>query len=277
MSSAHLEPRSVGALLDTGFRIFTRHALPLMLASALGAIPGLIAVLLTSSQWLSVLASIVGGLIALIVQLGVIRLAHETALGREVSLSDCISHASNRLGAAIAATILVVIVAALPWGLVLLVGIFNAGLGAGLSVVALALTVLFTIYLSLTIQVVVLEGLTLGALRRSRKLVRQHFWRLLGILAVFFFLGVVMALAMGATQLLSGQPSDPGAGGFAAAFIEKFTVTTIPGALVSLLSSAILIPVKIIVLTLLYIDIRVRKEGYDVEVLADELAEPGLR
>lgn len=269
MSADHLAPRSIGALLDAGFRLFTRHPLQLMLASAISAVPALLAVLVSEQPIVHFAAAILGGLVGIVVSLGVIRLAHETVLGRDPQLPDCIREGGRRLVPAVVANLLLLLFSLIPAGLILVLGPLGAFL-------ALPMTLIIAVYLAFVMQVVAVEGLGAGALSRSLELVRGHFWRVVGVLAVFMLLGFVMALALGATQAVVGGGGEAGAADADAwtAMLNELTVNSVAGALVGLLSGAILTPVQTLVMTLLYIDVRVRKEGYDVEVLTADLDAP---
>lgn len=275
MSADHLAPRSIGALLDAGFRLFTRHPLQLMLASVIAGVPALLAVLVSEQPFVLFAAAILGGLVGIVVSLGIIRLAHETVLGRDPQLPDCIREGGRRLVLAVVANVLVVALSMAPYLLMAVVA-FSESLALLAALVAVPASLIIAIYLSFVMQVVAVEGLGAGALGRSLELVRGHFWRVLGVFAVFWLLGVVLTLALGATQAVVGGGEDAVAVNPDpwSAVLSQYTVSSLAGALAGLITSAILTPVQTLVMTLLYIDVRVRKEGYDVEVLTADLDAP---
>jgi hypothetical protein len=96
---------------------------------------------------------------------------------------------------------------------------------------------------SFILQVALLEGLgPLAAISRSTSLVRNNWWRVLHMTFAVGLITVAISLIIGA-------------------------LPTIGPALGNVLST----PVFVIGITLLYYDLRVRKEDYDVERLAQEL------
>ena len=127
----------------------------------------------------------------------------------------------------------------------------GAGFLAGLAVGAMWMTVIgipAAIYFGITWvfvwQVALLEGCgPRAALRRSSALVKQSWWRVLGIMLLFGLIAGAISGVLGIIPVL--------------------------GSIVGAILSA---PVAIIGSTLLYYDLRVRKEGYSLEVLAGELA-----
>jgi hypothetical protein len=112
---------------------------------------------------------------------------------------------------------------------------------------------------SMAIPVMVVEGGgPINAVRRSWSLVRGHWWRLLAIFLVAYFLTSIISSGVGAlvgglAALVPGLSADVRGG----AFLTAIT-----------LSSALVEPVLPIVLTLLYFDLRVRNEAFDLDVLA---------
>jgi hypothetical protein len=103
----------------------------------------------------------------------------------------------------------------------------------------------------------------LGALRRAVRLTHQQFWRLFGILLL---MAVVVAFAGGILRLpfsIAGEVflvGDTGSG-YGLTF---YLLLTAVGAVVS---AAVLQPFQAAVVALLYVDQRIRKEAYDVELL----------
>jgi hypothetical protein len=118
---------------------------------------------------------------------------------------------------------------------------------------------------SVAIPVMLVEGVgPTTSLGRSWNLVRGHWWRLLAIFIVAYLLtstisSGVGALVGGLAALVPGLSADVRGGVF-------LTAVT--------LSSALVEPVIPIVLTLLYYDLRVRNEAFDLDVLAAAAAAP---
>src|SRR5205807_5938828 len=118
---------------------------------------------------------------------------------------------------------------------------------------------------SLAFPVLVAEGARgTDALRRSFRLVRGRWWPTFGALALAFlfqlFLGLIVGIPLG---LLTANWDS----GSAAAIVLT--------AVVSVLSSVITTPFMAAVLVLIYFDLRVRKEGFDLELLSQGVGIPG--
>ena len=122
------------------------------------------------------------------------------------------------------------------------------------------------ISLSFVSQVIVLENRGVGdALQRSWDLVRGAWWRVFGAYLLLLLLGVIVNLS---TSLISLAVGLTGA---------SWAVQNIVVQFVTLLLTVVYRPVTLAGMTLLYFDLRVRKEGYDLQVALDERArEMGL-
>ena len=95
------------------------------------------------------------------------------------------------------------------------------------------------------IHAIVIEGKgPISALGRSRELTVGSWWRLFGI-------GIVFILLLIPLQIVSNL---------------------MPHAIVSTVISALALPIFYVGGTLVYVDLRVRKENYDIQALADDLA-----
>jgi hypothetical protein len=136
----------------------------------------------------------------------------------------------------------------------------------GLIVVLLPLMIFFWVRLLLTTQAVVLEERgALAGLRRSWQLVGGSFWRVLGILGamtvlIYILAGIPTTIVNFALTAVGGDPLDN--------LARNQAITT----LVSQIGIILTQPIALTVYTLLYYDLRVRKEGYDIELLAQQAA-----
>ena len=159
---------------------------------------------------------------------------------------------------------------------VLGVGLVSAleGTGALLLVpVVLGAMAVFTwiaIKLLVAPAAVVVEELgALAALRRSWDLTRSNWWRIFGItLVVSFMVGVVSQVVVIPVTLLMGvlttlASPHGGSGQAAAAAVAVAVATAVIGALVGALGYAF----QTSVMALLYMDLRMRKDGLDIVLL----------
>jgi hypothetical protein len=164
---------------------------------------------------------------------------------------------------------------------VLVVGVlaFHAPLGAevlvGLALAAVLLVGLLWFWVrvrALAVPTLMLEPVgVFPALGRSVRLTRHQFWRLLGLLLL---VSLVVGVAGGMLRLpfsIVGEvfltsASNTGYG------LLIYLLTTAAG---TVLSSAVVQPFSAAVSALLYIDQRIRKEAYDVELLTRAGILPG--
>jgi hypothetical protein len=137
-------------------------------------------------------------------------------------------------------------------------------LGVGLTFAFLALAIpgiwLYVAW-SVATPVLLIEGKRgPKALGRSSKLVRGRWWPTAGVLILSFVLISVIGAAL--TGLLLA---------FLLTGSHGTTVTVIVTSFTSGVSSALTRPFQAVVVTILYYDLRVRHDGYDVELLAEQL------
>jgi hypothetical protein len=134
-----------------------------------------------------------------------------------------------------------------------------------LSVVVALTLVCFPVGLWLSIRFAVAVPVLLAervgpwrALVRSWDLTEGSWWRTLGTLVVLYLIGAVVVSALG----LVGWPL---------ALAVPFLPSAVRGAIligVSTLGSALTVPLISLGLVLLYVDFRIRREGYDLDRLA---------
>jgi hypothetical protein len=206
----------------------------------------------------------------------------EAVLGRRVSAAEMWRRARGRVPAAIGLSVLLVlalvllVVAALVPGVVaVLAGAGDTGavlLIAG-TVGGLLAVVLVGVRCALAAPALVLERAGVAtAFRRSWRLVSGSAWRVLGILllaAIITSIGQVIISVP--TAVLAGLPAQ-----------GQSPYESLPATFAQLLISgigtiaggAVFYPFNAAVTALLYIDLRMRREGLDVR-LAQSAAEPG--
>lgn len=199
------------------------------------------------------------------------RVAAEGYEQRQAATGDVLRSTLRRYGALIGVTVLVVVIVvavfALP-GLLVYGAVVSesAPLGAAaavLMVVAGVGSIFLLVRLSLSYAVVIVERVgSVTALRRSFRLVGGRLWR---TALTLFLAGIVSALV---AYIMSLPFSVPGQlfGSWAGVVFSGAG-----GVIIALLTT----PLAANAQTLLYFDGRVRREGYDLDVLSRQLAAAG--
>jgi hypothetical protein len=173
--------------------------------------------------------------------------------------------------------VVVVIVSAVVVGVLAAGGNSSGGAAAGVGlVVILALGGLFLalwigIKWSLVPSILVLERLTLGkAIRRSWSLTRGYFWRTFGIeILVWLMLWIasqIIQTPVSIIVLIVGGIGHP-TGTSTAALLSTLSVGQVVTTLVGELVAAITGIIQTASTALIYIDLRMRKEGLDLALL----------
>jgi hypothetical protein len=211
-------------------------------------------------------------------------------LGHKVSMGEAWQIALPRLPAVLGASVLSLVIIVAPW---LLLGLLITGLvlvrldglavafGALGGIAAICLTIWFSVMLSLAAPAVVLERLRpSAALARSWRLATRSFWRILGILLlallVVLVAGVVLQVPFNVLADLTG-----GSGGLLGLQGTPSVAAVIITTVGSIVAGAVTRPVSAAVTVLLYLDLRMRREGFDLalrqaagsgQLTGDELA-----
>ena len=194
-------------------------------------------------------------------------------LGRKVSMGEAWRLGLPRLPAILGAIVLAglcilgvwVAVAVIVTALVL-VHLTGAAIAFGVltGIAAFCVTVWFSIMFSLAVPVVVLERQgPVRALARSWQLVRRSFWRVLGILLLA---GIVVAVAGFVLQLPFTllEAVAGGSGGIFGLTASRSVAAVIIAGVGSIVAGAVTRPISAGVTVLLYLDLRMRKEGLDL-------------
>ncbi len=205
-------------------------------------------------------------------------IAHVTmaaALGRTMGLGEAWAATRGRRGRLVG---LVLVVALIPlaalvvyaalWVAVIALGSTAFAVVFGLVTVPLVIA-LFAFYAIrvqyLAVPPMMLEGTGIrGSLTRAFRLSRRQFWRLLGIALLTGLItsvaGAIVSVPVTVVQqilLVTVESAQ-----------TLLIVYVVGQALATVLSSAFVTPFSAAVASLLYLDQRIRKEGYDVELLS---------
>jgi hypothetical protein len=254
MTSAELRPLSIGEILDTSFQLYRRYFVTLATIGVLcTAIPLMLDVYIEASGGRLAHALLAVGSAVLLIVLNSVATAatvfvvSEGYLGREVGAADALRMAAPFAGRVIVAQILYSLL---------------AFLGALLFIIP-GLIVLVS--LALTAPALVVENLSsTAALGRSWSLTKGARWKMVGIFIPLFLLLVVPMIAVtvlvGVVAAIIGL--DGGGDGAAIGVL---------GAAFAGLIQMLVYPLFNCALTIAYYDQRVRKEGFDLELLASRL------
>ncbi|MGN6392947.1 MAG: YciC family protein [Gemmatimonadales bacterium] len=251
-----LRPLSVGEILDTSFSLYRRHfaalatvavictGLPLVLRLFLEAGGGVfsnVPLLLLYMFSLVVLSLVATGATVFIVS--------ESYLGRPLSAREALARSTPYIGRILICSFLMAFIVGLGFLLFFIPGII---LGVGLA---------------LAIPAVVLEPgrSATAALSRSWELTRGSRWRIFALGVTLFVLLYVPFFAI--TGVVTFLLARGGAPAVAGAVSSSAIVALALAGLVQIL----IYPLFYCVLTVAYYDLRVRKEGFDLELLATSL------
>lgn len=174
--------------------------------------------------------------------------AGKAVLGRPVSVKEAMSEVGPRFPQLLVVGIL--------YGLMCMVGIFLCFVGV---------LVPWTFF-ALASAVLVLERSTImESFRRSGRLVSKAFWRVLGFLLVAFLISAVLSFVI-------QFPFNLGAGGtFGRLFGTSSVILPSTGDLILQSAGAVLVetlitPFSVLVTVLIYVDLRMRQEGMDIDL-----------
>jgi hypothetical protein len=303
-----LRPLTLGELLDRSFGLYRRHfflfvglmTIPSIFAMALGVSmpifqevtkaqitgettpdPATIA-LVFGLGFIGLLVLMLAYWIAYGVTLGATTIAvSELYVGRTATIASAFAQIRGHVGRLLLLILLVGLRLVALFAL-LMIGVFIVGIAFALvsrllfAVVftfgmlgSMLLCGLYSLRYALSVPALVLEHVkATDAIRRSITLIRGHFWRT-AVVAIFAMVitYVGMALFQGpfvVAGLMAGPESR------AALWLN------LAGAVTGAVGGAICGPVMIIALAVLYYDLRIRKEGLDLQIMIDNLdPQPG--
>ncbi len=293
-----LRPMSVGEILDASFKVYRRNFVTMAKAILVVAVPfGLLSALIrasvstnattlsniststnatpSASTYAANLSTDLVSLLAAAVSTAVIyRVVGSAYLGNPSSWREAVSVGLRKAHSVLWVTVLsfiaYAVLIAIPAVVIVLVAVHSTGFGviAGflLGVPALCALVWFWVVSELAIPSLMLEGSKgTKALLRASRLVRHLWWRSFGCMVlVSLIVGVLTSVVAGVIVgiLLAFSSSD----------LATIVVLFVSGVLTTILFT----PITASAYVVLSIDLRVRKEGYDIQLLASQLgSRPG--
>jgi hypothetical protein len=183
--------------------------------------------------------AILGGIASHLATASSLKIIADSYLGEQRTWRESLRFALDRFGSLLWLLILLFVLTALATLACIIPGIY------------------FYVAWSVAVPALVMEDFRgMKALSRSRKLVEGFWWRALGLLLITGLLSSIIGGALGAV--------------FVALFgaIGGSTLEYIGQGLGSIISAVITTPASAAVIAVLYFDLRVRKEGFDLELLA---------
>jgi hypothetical protein len=282
---ADIRPMNFGEVLDGSLVLYRRHfGLFLKLAVITLAVPVLLLVYFSArllgsfltqtpnmgALWLFLPVGILYYLASLVLTAGTVRIISDSYLGRAPQLRDALALGLSKLWGLVGVGLgkgAILFLATLAAGAVTAVtAVMTKGAGAlavVLLVALIAASVWFVIFVlcgyGVTTPVVVLEelGSSFDAFGRSWELTRG-------------FRGKVLGLGVVAFLLFNALPSWVLQG------LAALARATVPGLAIGLGALAAIVPVLLTpaiaaVITLMYYDLRVRREAFDLQVLSQRL------
>jgi hypothetical protein len=263
-----LRPLSVGEILDAAIKICVRNARTLAVLAAIVVLPfavlsgfvtlsttstasevstgfgGLRAADHASALGGQAIVSLIGLLVGLLTTAACVKAVSDVYLDQPPTVGGSLGFAARRLGALFLLEILLAIGLGIAFLFFIVPGIY---LYAAWAVATPALLI---------------EGLRApGSLGRSYRLVRGRWWQTAGILLVVNIMITVIGFTVAAALIAIA---------FSGA-THSLTSTVFLTSLASAAASILTRPFQAAVTTVLYYDLRVRHEGYDIQLLAQQV------
>jgi hypothetical protein len=255
MSQPVLRPLSLGEMLDVSFGLYRSLFVPLLVVTiATRALPLVLSVYLESAGGgftnppLYFASAILSAVLSAVAAGASTFIIAENYMGGRITAGEAFRRATPFTGRMIALAIMTTLLCGLGVFL-LVIPMFIIGTG-----------------LSLGIPALVLENKVAAsdAMGRSWSLTRGFRGKLFVALAIVVFLLALPFMSLGVYAAASLRSSGPPAAGDLAGFLG-FTI-------VAALLQTLIYPLLYCLLTVAYYDLRVRKEAFDLEVLAAGLA-----
>jgi hypothetical protein len=301
LEAPQLRPLGVGDIVDRVFNLYRQRPLPLI---ALATVPYLALILCLGALVLAFGSSLAGfipvfeaatggtpparlppavlsglpdaiaSLIAFILLgtlVAIVLLSAQTAaiiqamtaqyLGRPTTVADSFRAGVRASPKIIVAGILIFVAFIALWAALVVVFVAtNNGVVIGLGVIAGLVASVF-LFASWVVApcVVTIEGVgPIDALRRSWTLSHGNRWRIIGLQLLLVILQVVLSTVLSAASLAAFAFTDQ---------IVRFVIQQ----LMSFAAQILWVPIEWGATALLYIDLRIRREGYDLQLAAEAL------
>ncbi|MCH7744918.1 MAG: hypothetical protein IIC84_02465 [Chloroflexi bacterium] len=255
-------PRTLGDLLSETFSIYGKHFWRFIGLVALVQLPLSLLGLIRGGGLATFIVIAVIALLASIIVFGAIMVAvGQQYVSGEIKIRLSYRRGWNRILTLALLTVILLLV--LVPALVVVSGVFWQISPPIAFVITLLASVPFIAHWVLAVESVIFEGHKLGgALGRTFNLVREDLWRVYGVFLAIMLVSIGLAILITIPFAFASWVAAP----------EQ--ATALSGAIQFLGSVVVTIavpPVAFIGGTLLYYDLRVRKENYDFSILSQEM------
>ncbi len=235
-------PLNLGGLISETFGLYGRNFWPFVIIVLLAQIPNLVGLIIAAAGTLFILLTLGSVLLGILAYAATIYGVASLYLGHRVNVGQCYGRALGSVASLTVAFIL--------FGVTLLFTGFLSLFIIGIPLFFYILVIWFFFPQAIMFE----RKNVIAAFGRSRELVRGSWWRAFGI-------GVVFVLVMIAISIAASIP------GVAA---DRFSETL--GIILGIVAGIIVTPIGYIGGTLVYLDLRVRKERYTLDAMASELS-----
>ena len=246
-----LVPRNLGEILNETFAIYGKQLRRFLMLVAVVQVPvTIIAQLVPGDIGGYAVVGIMTVFGAVLVYAAVVFAVGQHYLTGEIDVRICYQRVSWRLVSLVLSAFIIAVT--------IVIGVLLSFI-----VFPIIVAVAYAVYWSMAAQTMMVEGYKLSAaLRRSFELIRGTWWRVFGFSLMFALVGVGLGFLVAVPfALLSWivAPDDATSASYAIQMIGAIVVAvSVP-------------PVIAIASTLLYYDLRVRKEDYDIATLSREM------
>ena len=287
MEGRSLRPLGIGETLDAAFNLYFRNFILMLRITAAVVIPVIVLTIILlligiqetdrtnpdaafyevgagefrfvdESTFLvtSIIAAVLGGLAYLLVIAAVFRAASERYVGRPVTASESLGAGLRRVHSVLWIFILML--------LAFFLVVIPVAFGPVLLLFAIPFLVFLIVRWCVAIPALMVERAKGSkALSRSFVLVEHRWWPVFGALIVgLIFIGLIEFLTTLAGEGLSSLAE------------EQTTLFVIVFSIMNGIGTLITAPFQAAIVTVIYYDLRVRKEAYDVELMTEQLGAP---
>ena len=282
MSALQLEPRGSAQIIDASIRLFRQHAGPFIALGIVAMLPSFVVFGVLFARmgdsltqpgaelppaFIALLPlTFVAALWYLLLEGAIVAAASDAYLGRPVSAAAGLRRVLSRLGPVLgsvvlkwllmyAVAIVISLAIAIPAGMLGASGVARPELLAPVTVVVMVgiFLYLFARLFAVPATALLENNGAVAALGRASRLASGSIWRIVKVyLIAFLVLAVVslLCIVLGAI-LLSAWPAAQ---------------------VLLMLPYLLVYPLLSVITTVLYYDVRIRREGFDIEVMAGQMA-----